>query len=141
MTHLVLMARRESPLRLAPARKAIALSVDRAVLAAGLPSGITVQPGAIDLAEARKAARRIFGTEPKRPLRLVVDERYKDSAAVIRDGLGMVEIDTELIVAAEPAPAVKDRLDAGETIDGVITDAAGTDPVQEIEGFRKPTRL
>jgi len=141
VTHLVLMARRESPLRLAPARKAIALSVDRAVLAAGLPSGITVQPGAIDLAEARKAARRIFGTEPKRPLRLVVDERYKDSAAVIRDGLGMVEIDTELIVAAEPAPAVKDRLDAGETIDGVITDAAGTDPVQEIEGFRKPTRL
>jgi hypothetical protein len=142
VTHLVLTARRESPLRLAPARAAIALSVARDALGAGLPSGITVRPGAIDLANARRAARRIFGNGvQERALRLVVDERYRTSGEAVRDGLDTVDIQMELLNAADPAADVTARLAAGETVDGVLTDELHTEPVLALGGFRKPTAL
>ena len=76
-----------------------------------------------------------------RRLVLIVDERYADAAAVLRDALSQVRVEVELIPAADPVAAVRDRIQANEQLDAVLTDDASTLPITDLGGFGKAIPL
>jgi hypothetical protein len=136
LTDLVVVPHRDGRLMLSSAQRAIALSLQRDALRAELPAGVRVADIAPDLGRAREAARRIFNaTTPVRSLRLVVDARYTAAGVAVRDGLATVDIELELLEAADPAAEATTRLAAGETIDGVLTDAERAASVDAVPGF------
>lgn len=143
VTQPVFVPHRDGRLRLPSTLGAIARSVSRDALRAGLASGVTVEDVPADPEKAKQLARFIFNTTraPKRPLRLVVDARYAAAGAAVRDGLATLDIEVELLNADDPADEATTRLAAGETIDGVLTDAASAAAVDAVAGFIKPVRL
>jgi hypothetical protein len=142
VTHLVVVPHEGGVLTREPARKAIGLSVSRDDLRRGLPSGVTVEDVEPDLEAARAAAAEIFANPAeKRALQLVVDARYEAAGVAVKDGLARVEIDMELLNAANPARDAADRLVRGDIVDGVLTDAASTRPVLDVGGFTEAVRL
>ena len=68
---------------------------------------------------------------------MIVDERYADAAAVLRDALSQIRVEVELITTADPAAAVRDRTQAKEQLDAVLTDDASTLPITDLGGFGK----
>ena len=142
VTHLVLVPHRDGRLRLPSAQRAIALSVSRDALRTGLPSGITVEDGTIDLEAATKAVAYIFNSSVQvRPLRLVVDERYAAAGEAVKAGLTTVNVELELVNGADLAAVVTGPAAPGEIVDGVLTDAASAAALEAVAGFTKPVPL
>ncbi len=139
---LVLIPTRGGPLRLKAVRETVDLALPRSELRARLRPGVLVtgrpQP---DLDAAEGAASRGFRNGNGRKLVVVVDERYADAAAVVRDALAAVRVEVELIPAADPAAAALARTTARDQLDGVLTDDASTLPVTDLGGFGKPIPL
>jgi hypothetical protein len=141
-TELVVVPHRDGRLELASAQRAIALSLQRDALRAALPAGATVADVAFDLEGAKAAARRIFNaTTPARPLILVVDARYTAAGVAVREALATVDIELQPLDAADPVAEVTTRLGNGETIDGVLTDAASAAAVEAVPGFTNAVPL
>ena len=136
LTRLVVVPRRNELFRLKSVRDAMDLTTPREALRARLPGSVQVgEPRPTDLDAARRAADRAFRNRAERRLVLVAGERFADAAAVIRDALGGVDVQVEVITAADPAAAAQARIEAGEQLDGVLTDEASAPPVAELGGF------
>ncbi|MFI0975414.1 DUF6519 domain-containing protein [Streptomyces sp. NPDC021093] len=139
----VVLPTRSGLLRLKSARDALTLSLRRTELLASLPAGVPLSPEAPepDPDAALRAADRAFRGRPERRLVLVVDERYVEAATVLGESLGGLNTEVELIVTAEPAVTVRERRDAGEELDGVLTDERSAAPVQGLGGFTEAIGL
>jgi hypothetical protein len=102
---------------------------------------VEVAAGEPDLDTARRAADRAFRDRPERRLVFVVDERYADAAALIRESLGRLDVGLEIIPAAEPAAVARARVDAGEPLDGVLTGSDAGEAVTGLGGFGEVVAL
>ena len=129
-------------LRLKSVRDLIDRSLPRDAASAQLRAGVRVTEGREpDLEVAERAASRGFHNGKGRRLVMIVDERYADAAAVLRDALSQVRVEVELITAADPVAAVRDRNQANEQLDAVLTDDASTLPITDLGGFGKAISL
>lgn len=137
---LVVVPARTGLLRLKTARDALGPALPRAELS-HLPAGVQVAPGDPDPYTARRLADRAFRDRPQRRLVFVVDERYTDAAEVIREALGGLDVELELIDAAEPAAAAQARRGDGEPLGGVLTRDAAAETVTGLGGFTEAIEL
>jgi Family of unknown function (DUF6519) len=136
VTHLVLLPSRAGRLSLKSATDAIALAVPRDDLRATLPAGVLVTDGpGQNAAAAARAVGRAFRSGAARQLTIVVAERFTATADVIREALAATGVTLEVVAAADPATAVTARLEAGQPVDGVLTDHASAAPVIALAGF------
>jgi hypothetical protein len=135
LSHLVLVPHKDGRLRYVPAKRTIAVTLDRDALRAELRAGIAVSDGERDPEVAKREAKKIFTPEKRPPLRLVVDERYAAAGLAVRAGLDTVDVEVELHEADDPATEATTRIGNGERIDGVLTDAASTDAILDVAGF------
>jgi hypothetical protein len=133
---LVIVPSRTGMLRLKTARDAVAAVLPREELAARLPREVAVAPGVADLDAARRAADRAFRDRPERRLALVVDKRAAPAVTVLRGALRQLDVELDATTAADPAAAVRGRIEAGSPVDGVLTiDDDGAAAVTGLDGF------
>jgi hypothetical protein len=132
---LIILPFRDGLLRLKTLRDAITLSLPRDAVAARLPREVRLEPGEPDPDAAQRAADRAFRDRAERRLVLIVDRRFRRAATVVREALGELGVELELVVAADPASAARTRLAAGEQLDGVLTTDDVVAGVAELGGF------
>jgi hypothetical protein len=142
VTALVIVPHSDGRLRLRSAQQVIALSVSRADLRAGLPAGVIVKDGTVDLAEATRLKRFLFNAaNPPRHLQLVVDQRYSGAGAAVKAGLALVDVDMDLIDDADPEAKAKAMLQNNDFVDGVLTDAVIAADFENAGGFLNSVAL
>jgi hypothetical protein len=139
---LVMVPRRAGLFQFKTVRDTIDLAVPRDQLRGRIPDGTRVGEGReLDLDGARQAADRAFRYRAERRLVIVTDERYAGAASVIGDALGQVDVLVEVISAADPVAVARARVEAGEQLDGVLTDNASIKPITDLGGFTEAIPL
>jgi hypothetical protein len=142
LVNFIALPTRSGLLRLKPVRDLIDLTLPRDALRDRLRAGVRVtERREPDLETAERAASRGFRNGIARKLVVVAGERYADAAAVLRDALRQVRVEVEVITAADPVAAVRDRIQAKEQLDAVLTDDASTLPITDLGGFGKAIPL
>jgi hypothetical protein len=133
---LVLVPRRLGLFRRPPVRTLVRAAVPRGELRSRLPQGFRVRAEPpMDPGELRSSADRVFRNGAPRRLVLVVDEDYREAAEILADVLGGVDVELELVVAADPVDVARTRIEAGEDLDGVLTDSFSVAQVRAVSGF------
>ena len=139
---LIIVPRREGLLRMKSLRDAFTLALPRDELRARLPAEVHMAPGVEpDPDAARRAADRAFRDRPDRRVVLIADERLADATSVLRDSLSELDIQIEVITAPDPAAAARERIDAGEQFDGVLTMEDHVEETSALGGFGEAIRL
>ncbi|MGH4024795.1 MAG: DUF6519 domain-containing protein [Pseudonocardiaceae bacterium] len=139
---LVIVPARAGLFRLKSVRDAVTLAVPGEQLRAVLAPQVRVQREQPDPDAARRSADRAFnGSRPERRLVVVVDERYADAATALRDALGRIDVNLEVISSADPATAAQERINAGDQLDGVLTTSDNAGPIADLGSFSDPIPL
>ena len=134
---LVLVPRRRGRLSRVSGRQLITQAVSREALRAVLPAGATVADGPDqDVDVVRRAAGNAFRNDAPRTLVVVVAERFAEAARAIANALAdPAKVALDAIPTADPAAAAQARIDAGQPVDGILTDAVHLDDVRALQEF------
>jgi hypothetical protein len=138
LNDLMVVPTRAGAFRTKSAQSATQLALSRDRLRERLPERVAAWPEAheLDPKAARTAIDRAFGNQPgQRRIVLLTEERFRSVAELLTETFAQLEVTVEIMVADDVVAEARERTEAQQPLDGVLTDRAGSESVEALTGF------